>query len=89
MLRFCTASSAKKNHHFFYVVAQGAGEDLTRKFVKLIPRFQVVGTYCSPFRPLAATENEEAVAVTERSNDEIVWVGLGAPKPERRMFSRC
>jgi N-acetylglucosaminyldiphosphoundecaprenol N-acetyl-beta-D-mannosaminyltransferase len=87
MLRFCAASTAKNYRHFFYGGAPGVAEDLARRFVKLFPGFQVAGTYCPPFRPLTATEDDEAVAAIERSRADIVWVGLGAPKQESWMFS--
>lgn len=87
MLRFCAESAPKAYRHFFYGGAPGVAEELARRFGSQFPGLVVAGTFCPPFRPLTAEENEAAIAAIERSRADIVWVGLGAPKQERWMFA--
>ncbi len=86
MTAFCKETARKGYRHFFYGGAPGIAEDLGAHFAARFPGLVVAGTYCPPFRLLAAEEDRNITEVIERSRADIVWVGLGAPKQERWMF---
>jgi len=52
-----------------------------------LPGVNIVGAISPPFRPLSAEEDAEVVAVINRSQARIVWVGLGCPKQEAWMLA--
>ncbi|HEY2461739.1 MAG TPA: WecB/TagA/CpsF family glycosyltransferase [Candidatus Acidoferrum sp.] len=86
MLRFCEASAGKGYRHYFYGGAPGVAEDLAKWLTGKFPGVMVAGTFCPPYRALTAEEDAAAVEAIERSEADVVWVGLGAPKQERWMF---
>jgi N-acetylglucosaminyldiphosphoundecaprenol N-acetyl-beta-D-mannosaminyltransferase len=49
------------------------------------PGLAIVGGYVPPFRPLTAEEEDAVVDEINRSNADIVWVGIGVPKQEKWM----
>jgi len=50
-----------------------------------IPRFEVAGTYCPPFRPLTPQEDAEVVSNINATKPDFIWVRLGVPKQEEWM----
>ncbi len=49
------------------------------------PRLQVAGTYEPPFGPLEQLCTDEAAALIDRAEPDIVWVGISSPKQDRWM----
>jgi N-acetylglucosaminyldiphosphoundecaprenol N-acetyl-beta-D-mannosaminyltransferase len=86
MTTFCEQTATKGYRHFFYGGAPGVAEDLALRFVSRFSGVAVAGTYSPPFRALSPEEDCEVVAAINRSQADIVWVGLGTPKQERWMF---
>jgi N-acetylglucosaminyldiphosphoundecaprenol N-acetyl-beta-D-mannosaminyltransferase len=72
--------------HFFYGGGEGVADELA---VTLHRKFgiQVAGTWCPPFRPLSATEENAIAALIEETKPDVLWVGLSTPKQERWMHS--
>jgi len=86
MLQFCEESAKHGYRHFFYGGAPGLALRLAESFAADIPGFVVAGTLCPPFRPLTLEEDEGIISAIERSQPDIVWVGLSTPKQERWMY---
>jgi N-acetylglucosaminyldiphosphoundecaprenol N-acetyl-beta-D-mannosaminyltransferase len=86
MARFCERSRHTGARHFLYGGrTQGALVQLTLNLRRRHPGLQIVGGYAPPHRPL--TEEEERFVVSEinRSQADVVWVGIGVPKQEKWM----
>jgi len=71
--------------HFFYGGAPGVAERLAERLQARFPGIVIVGTYSPPFRPLTPEEDAFVVELINRSQPDIIWVGLGCPKQERWM----
>jgi len=87
MLALCARSVEKGYRHFFYGGAEGVPDDLAARLVERFPGLSVAGALSPPFRPLTATEEAQIVQAINRSQADVVWVGLGTPKQERWMAS--
>ena len=72
--------------HFFYGGAEGVAELLKRHIEAMYPEVKIVGTYCPPFRKLTDNEDKKVIELINKSEADIVWVGLGAPKQEIWMY---
>ncbi|MBP5626695.1 WecB/TagA/CpsF family glycosyltransferase [bacterium] len=68
--------------HFFYGSTEETVAALLEKAKKEIPGLLVAGTYIPPFRPLTEEEKEALISQINKSEADIVWVCLGAPKQE-------
>jgi len=71
--------------HFFYGGAPGVAERLAEVAGRRYG-IRVVGTYCPPFRPLTAEEDQEAIRTIEDARPDCLWIGLSTPKQERWMY---
>ena len=78
-------SNEEGYRHFFYGSTEETLKKLQRTLKRSYPNVQVVGMFSPPFRTLSAQEDEEIVHMINESNADFVWIGLGAPKQERRM----
>ncbi len=85
VLAMCQKSLEKGYRHYFYGGADGVPELLAQKLQQRFPGLQVVGTYSPPFRTLTPQEDEEVVQMINKTDPDIVWVGLSTPKQERWM----
>ena len=83
MLAVCEAGLSKGWRHYFYGGGNGVAELLVAALQKRYPDLQVAGVNTPPFRPITAYESEQAVEALDRSEADIVWVGLSTPKQER------
>jgi N-acetylglucosaminyldiphosphoundecaprenol N-acetyl-beta-D-mannosaminyltransferase len=63
----------------------GALTQLARELRLRHPGLRIVGGHVPPFRELSDEETEAVVADIERSEADVVWVGLGVPKQEKWM----
>lgn len=79
----CSARGVGKGwRHFFYGGKEGVADLMAEKLKDKYPDLQVVGTYCPPFRPLTAEEDEQVVQMINKARPDFVWVGLGLLKQE-------
>ncbi|MBW3660431.1 MAG: WecB/TagA/CpsF family glycosyltransferase [Gemmatimonadetes bacterium] len=85
MLECCARSVERGWKHFLYGGAEGVPELLAERLRERFPGIDIVGAYSPPFRPLTDEEDERIVETIDRSEADIVWVGLGTPKQERWM----
>jgi N-acetylglucosaminyldiphosphoundecaprenol N-acetyl-beta-D-mannosaminyltransferase len=86
MARAC-ARAASGSHRFYLYGGrnQGALVQLALNLRRRYPGIKIVGGYSPPHRPL--TDEEEAAVVDEinRTEADVVWVGIGVPKQEKWM----
>ena len=68
--------------HYFYGGGEGVADKLAARMQQKFPGLQVVGTYCPPFRKLTDDEDRAVIERINRSEADIVWVGLSTPKQE-------
>ena len=82
LLSFCRETQAKGYRHYFYGGAPGIPEALVGKLREQFPNLEIAGTYSPPFRVLTPEEDACAVDMINRTNADVLWVGLGCPKQE-------
>jgi len=82
-LACCEYGESRGWKHFFYGGKEGVAEALVRELEARYPRLVCVGTYTPPFRDLRPEEDDDLVALINRAEPDIVWVGLGLLKQER------
>lgn len=73
---------AKGIKHYFYGSTSETLKKLVENFLVLYPEAIIVGTNSPPFRELTMDEIQNDLAVIKKSEADIIWVGLGAPKQE-------
>lgn len=77
------ASAELGASHFFYGGNEGVADRLAQAAKTSFPNIGIAGTYCPPFRPLTASEENQVAAMINESGADVVWVGLSTPKQER------
>jgi N-acetylglucosaminyldiphosphoundecaprenol N-acetyl-beta-D-mannosaminyltransferase len=86
MLRHCERAAANGSRIFLYGGRnQGALVQLTLNLRRRFPGLRVVGGCSPPFRDLAEEELDAVALEINRSDADIVWVGIGVPKQEKWM----
>ena len=85
MLKVCEFGARQGWKHFFYGGAEGVAKRLADRLSKQFPGLKVVGTYSPPFCSLTEPQDSEVVEMINKTNPDIIWVGLGAPKQEKWM----
>jgi N-acetylglucosaminyldiphosphoundecaprenol N-acetyl-beta-D-mannosaminyltransferase len=86
MARAC-ARAAKQGHRFYLYGGrnQGALVQLALNLRHRHPGVKIVGGYSPPHRPLSPGERRTVVEEINRSQADVVWVGIGVPKQEKWM----
>ena len=76
--------SAEKGYRFFFLgAAEGVAVKLANHLKSLNPGLNVVGTYSPPFADqFSETENEKMIAMINKSEADMLWVSLTAPKQD-------
>jgi N-acetylglucosaminyldiphosphoundecaprenol N-acetyl-beta-D-mannosaminyltransferase len=64
---------------------EGALFQLTLNLRRRYPGLRIVGGHSPPHRPLTADEVAKIVDEIDRSQADVVWVGIGVPKQEKWM----
>lgn len=78
----CTYGIERQWRHYFYGASPGVADKLAAAMRQQHPGIQIVGTYCPPFRPLSAEEDEAVCAHMRAARPDIVWVSLSTPKQD-------
>lgn len=68
--------------HYFYGAAPNTLDALIQRVKRQFPRAVIAGYESPPFRDLSPDEFQAVCARIERSEANIVWVGLGTPKQD-------
>jgi N-acetylglucosaminyldiphosphoundecaprenol N-acetyl-beta-D-mannosaminyltransferase len=83
LMKALTELSARRGYRqFYYGGAPGVADKLASELIRRNPQLKVVGTICPPFRPLMPAEDDAVVDAINRSDADIVWIGLSTPKQE-------
>ena len=72
----------KTIRHYFYGTTQKDLDALLCKVKEAYPWVDVVGYEPSVFRPMSKSEENVLVERINKTNPDIVWVALGAPRQE-------
>lgn len=81
--RVFTESADTGINHFLCGGKEGVADELKQAIGKKFANYNVVGTYCPPFRTLSEDELNALGDQINQSNANIVWIGLSTPKQER------
>lgn len=80
------AASTQATKFYLYGGRDQAALDLLKsKLLERYPGLEIVGSYCPPFRPLLANEEQAIIDDINSSGADVVWVGIGVPKQEKWM----
>lgn len=83
MARFLARAASKRIPQFLYGGrSPQALAALERRLLERYPGLPIAGSFCPPFRPLSAGEQERVTALINGSGAKVVWVGIGQPKQE-------
>ena len=82
MAAVCERSISRGHRHFLYGGAPGVADELAAALERRFAGVRIVGTHSPPFRPLGEAESAEMIRMINRTEADIVWVGLGSPKQE-------
>lgn len=78
-----TNSASQPIRHFLCGGQEGVAEELKASVGTKFANFQVVGTFCPPFREMSDQEFMDLARMINESGANIVWIGLSTPKQER------
>jgi N-acetylglucosaminyldiphosphoundecaprenol N-acetyl-beta-D-mannosaminyltransferase len=86
MSRACERAARTGARMFLYGGRnEGALVQLTLNLRRRNPGLKIVGGHCPPHRALTEDEQAQAIDEIDRSQADIVWVGIGVPKQEKWM----
>jgi N-acetylglucosaminyldiphosphoundecaprenol N-acetyl-beta-D-mannosaminyltransferase len=86
MSRSCERAAQTGTRMFLYGGRnEGALVQLTLNLRRRYPGLKIVGGFCPPHRTLTADEEAAVIEDIERSQADVVWVGIGVPKQEKWM----
>ena len=86
MARYCERAALTGARMFLYGGRnQGALVQLALNLRTRYPGLNIVGGYAPPFRPLTSEEEDFVLDEINRSQADVVWVGIGVPKQEKWM----
>jgi N-acetylglucosaminyldiphosphoundecaprenol N-acetyl-beta-D-mannosaminyltransferase len=86
MARYCERAALTGARMFLYGGRnQGALVQLALNLRTRYPGLNIVGGYAPPFRPLNGEEEDFVLNEINRSQADVVWVGIGVPKQEKWM----
>lgn len=76
--------AAERNHSFFFLgAAEGVAESLAASLKEKNPGLKIAGTYSPPFAAqFSDEENQKMIEMVNRSNADVLWVSLTAPKQD-------
>jgi N-acetylglucosaminyldiphosphoundecaprenol N-acetyl-beta-D-mannosaminyltransferase len=75
----------QRHRHFFYGGGPGVAKQLAELMKRRFPDLRVAGTYEPPFAPLDQLCTPEAAELINRSEADVVWVGMSSPKQDQWM----
>lgn len=86
MRNICGLPENKIYRHYLYGSTPEVLSKLEEKLSRQYPGLIISGSFSPPFRQLSAEEDNKIVDQINRSNPDIVWVGLGSPKQDLWMY---
>jgi N-acetylglucosaminyldiphosphoundecaprenol N-acetyl-beta-D-mannosaminyltransferase len=86
MLRACARAAVSGQRFYLYGGRSDAAlARLTLNLRERFPGLTIVGGQAPPYRPLTEVERAAVAEEINRSNADVVWVGIGVPKQEKWM----
>ena len=85
LINLCGYGLQRDYRHFFYGGSVDVLDNLHRNLIKQFPDLKIADFYAPLFRALTLEEDQEVIERINRSQADILWVGLGSPKQERWM----
>ena len=87
MESFLEVADKKGYSSYFYGDTDDTLEKLKTNLQIKYPGHRIAGMYSPPFRSLTNDEDDAIVEFINKTNPDIVWVGLGTPKQDRWGFT--
>jgi N-acetylglucosaminyldiphosphoundecaprenol N-acetyl-beta-D-mannosaminyltransferase len=75
----------KRHRHFFYGGGPGVAEKMAASMKRRFPDLEVAGFFEPPFAPLDQLCTPETAEMINRSEADVVWVGMSSPKQDQWM----
>ena len=72
--------------HYFIGSTNEILDKMKKKIHILYPKAIICGYLSPPFREITKKENNSIIDQIKKSNVDIIWVGLGAPRQERWIY---
>jgi len=86
LLEICGLSQKKGYKNYFYGSTPQVLEKLQMKLSESFPGLNISGAYSPPFKKLTEDEDGKITEILNKSNSDILWVGLGSPKQDIWMY---
>jgi len=86
MSAVCDDGVARGYRHFLYGGGPTIAEKLADVLCARFPGISIVGTYSPSFGPVSPDEDRAQIEIINKSQADVVWVGLSTSKQERWMF---
>lgn len=81
--KFAEEAASKQYSFFFLGASEGVAEALAEALQIRYPGLEIAGTYSPPFAVrFSEEENERIIEMVNRSNADVLWVSLTAPKQD-------
>ncbi len=75
-------TASKKVNHYFCGGKKGVADRLTKSCNELFNNYNIVGTYCPPFREIEEIEIQNIAMDINSKATDILWIGISTPKQE-------
>ncbi len=72
--------------HFLFGGTEETQKKILGKIQSYFPQCKIAGSIVPPFRRFTEEENRTFIEEINKSNADVVWVALGAPKQERWIY---
>jgi N-acetylglucosaminyldiphosphoundecaprenol N-acetyl-beta-D-mannosaminyltransferase len=82
MLALCGQAARLGHRVFLYGGTEATLAQLKRKLSHKFPTLIIAGSYSPPFRPLTAAEDAEVTGMIQRSDADLLLVGISTPKQD-------
>lgn len=82
MLEICKDGETKNYRHFFYGGTKETCEQLSVKLKEKYPQINIAGSYAPDKVSLYYEEKKDIINQINKSQADILWVGLGSPKQD-------
>ncbi len=86
MLEICRISNDKGYKNYFYGSTSEVLSKLSANLKFSFPDLTISGMYSPPFHSISSKEDAEIIEEINKSNSDILWVGLGSPKQDIWMY---
>lgn len=87
MEKFIDWGRQDNRRHFFFGSNEATLQKLEATIKTNYPGAIIAGMIAPPFKPVDQWENDQFVAAINAAKPDFIWVGLGAPKQERWMYT--